>query len=146
MNKFFEACRAVTNKYRAGKGLEPIAEPNDVAATHSKPIVELPSGGDAPAAAPLGDGVEGAAVTPIEPDSELYRRLATPEEHVAPPKIWEHSGNRVFKHGLVFATCSNTEDAWFIADRLNAFDANLCERNLFQQLYLAATKAVEGKS
>lgn len=82
-------------------------------------------------AAPLGDGVDGAALTPLGHDSELYRKLQKPV-----PQIWTRDGLAVLRRNEFFCECSNSEDAYFIADRLNAFDANLEARNMFQRMYL----------
>lgn len=172
MNKFFEACRTVTDQYRADNGLEPLAEPKETAAPRVDTHDDL-TGNEAgtrdsrvpaPAAAPHDTpGVFDAgsitwtevpceqcgkiimltsrapsqpavAAPKLDPDSELYKSLQKPEP------IWTHSDIDVFKHGKLFCWCQDEQTAWFVADRLNAFDRNLTERNTFQRLYLNAIK------
>ena len=72
MDWFKEEMQRFTNIYRAGMGLPPLT-----AATQEKRMAEASavSATPAPAAAPLGDGVEGAAVARIDPESSLYRSL-----------------------------------------------------------------------
>jgi hypothetical protein len=76
---------------------------------------------------------------------ELAQRKPAPTAKQA-PEIWTYSCRNVFQHGKFFCWCGAEEDAWFIADRLNAFDANLVERNQFQTLYLQAIKEQENET
>lgn len=70
-------------------------------------------------------------VAPIDPASPLYQSLRKPV-----PQIWTPMGGVVYRHNMPFCWCDNEEAARFIANRLNAFDANLTERNAFQMMYL----------
>jgi len=51
---------------------------------------------------------------------------------------YTHAGNCVYHDGITVAYCTNAYWAWLFADRLNAFEANLQDRNQFQQMYLRA--------
>lgn len=95
-----------------------------------------PNGSNADPAARLPNPAPAAAT--LDPDSPLYRSLQR-----KPPEIWTYDGPCVFKRGALFAECDCDEDAWFIADRLNNFDANLCERNEYQRIYLQSRKEDE---
>jgi hypothetical protein len=55
---------------------------------------------------------------------------------LAAATIWTHDCRTVLKRGRTFCMCNDEETAWFIADRLNKFDANLTERNQWQRAYL----------
>ena len=69
-----------------------------------------------------------------------YTKAAAPKPV---PQIWKAMGVEVWKRDEFFCWCPHEEDARFIAERLNAFDANLEERNAFQRMYLRAKEDSE---
>lgn len=50
------------------------------------------------------------------------------------------SHNAIFQRGQLYAVAVDPDDAATIANRLNEFDANLRERNIFQRCFLSQLK------
>ena len=75
--------------------------------------------------------------TKIRPEADApEREYANLNPALAAAPIWTHDGYTVYKRGILFCNCQDDEIAWYIADRLNAFDNNLVGRNQFQTMWL----------
>ena len=104
-NPLFRAAEATADCFRAGAGLPPMKA--------------APQAGQHSLTAPSQEGRGVSDVASAPPT----------------PPIWTHDGDRVLKRNVQFCWCRSYETASFVADQLNAFDANLCERNQWQRLY-----------